>query len=203
VHAARRDARSWTQIGEALGVTKQAAQQRFVSDLAEPPRWPDHFVPAAREVVAAALREARAMRHRYLGTEHLLLALTGGGDLAATTLTRLGVTREVVRSAIVREVGTGHSSESATLGITPRTKRTFDAARKEAKRLGHRCADSEHLLLALSAGEGVAAQMLRALGIDDQRVRSELAELLAGEAPELAAKVRVGPARRRLRRSRE
>jgi ATP-dependent Clp protease ATP-binding subunit ClpA len=75
------------------------------------------------------------------------------------------------------------------------------AARKEARRLGHRCADVEHLLLAVSRCEGVAAQILGALGSPPEDVRGQLAELLAGEAPELAAALRAPP-RRRLRRSR-
>jgi ATP-dependent Clp protease ATP-binding subunit ClpA len=85
--------------------------------------------------------------------------------------------------------------------VTPRTKRVLEAARKEGARLGHRCADTEHLLLAVSEHEGVAEQVLRALGSEPGAVRAQLAELLEGEAPEIAAKIRA-PARRRLRRSR-
>jgi Clp amino terminal domain, pathogenicity island component len=200
VEAARADARSWSQIGEVLGVTKQAAQQRFVGHPVQASPWPG-LSEAATAVVGRAVDEARALGHRYLGTEHLLLALAQDDGLAGATLVRLGVSSESVREQIHRIIGPGHSAESATLGITPRTKRVLETARKEARRLGHRCADTEHVLLAVGEGDAVAGQILRELGADPAAVRAQLADLLEGEAPELAAKLRT-PARRRLRRSR-
>jgi hypothetical protein len=202
VQAARADGRSWTQIGEALGVTKQAAQQRFVTEPAvETTNWPEHFSDAARKVVAAAIGEARAMRHRYLGTEHLLLALTAADGLAGAALAHLDVGYDAVRRAIVEDIGLGHSGADDTLGITPRTKRAFESTLREAKRLGSRCAENEHLLIALSSSEGVAAQILRGRGAGPDEVRAALAQLLEGQAPEVAAKLRTPP-RRGLRRSR-
>jgi ATP-dependent Clp protease ATP-binding subunit ClpC len=141
------------------------------------------------------------MRHRYLGTEHLLLALTAADGLAGAALAKLDVGYDAVRKAIVDEIGLGHTGESETLGITPRTKRTFESALREAKRLGSRCADNEDLLIALSSSDGVAAQILRARGAGPDDVRGALADLLEREAPELAAKLRTPP-RRGLRRSR-
>src|SRR5215217_4238394 len=74
VQAARADQRSWSQIGEALGVSKQAAQQRFVAQPLAAAAWPG-LSEAASNVATRAVEEARLLRHRYLGTEHLLLAL--------------------------------------------------------------------------------------------------------------------------------
>jgi hypothetical protein len=200
VQAARAEGRSWTQIGDVLGVSKQAAQQRFVALPMTTSSWPG-MSEAASVVIGRAVEEARALGHRYLGTEHLLLALASDDGLAGATLARLGVSPRNVAEQIHGIIGPGHSSRSATLGITPRTKRVLEAARKDARRLGHRCADTEHLLLAVSEHEGVAEQVLRALGSEPGVVRAQLAELLEGEAPEIAAKMRA-PARRRLRRSR-
>jgi hypothetical protein len=200
VAAARVDGRSWAEIGAALGVSKQAAQQRFVA--APPTAWPKDFDEDARAVVHAAQVHARSLRHRYLGTEHLLLALTADSGLAGATLGQLGVNTARVAAAIRKVVGEGHSSETATLGISPRTKRVLEAAGIEARRLGHRCAIAapEHMLLALSAAsDSVAAQLLRDLGVSEERLRDQLGDLLAGEAPELADMIRQPP-RRRLRR---
>src|SRR4051812_24392315 len=202
VAAAREDGRSWSEIGTALGVSKQAAQQRFMSTPLDPTAWPKDFDDDARAVVHAAQRQARSFRHRYLGTEHLLLALTADSGLAGTTLAQLGVGTAEVTERIHAVIGQGHSSETATLGISPRTKRVLEAAGNEARRLGHRCAIAapEHLLLALSAqSDAVAAQFLRDLAVSDERLREQLGELLAGEAPELADMIRQQP-RRRLRR---
>ena len=200
VQAARAEERSWSQIGEVLGVTKQGAQQRFVAQPVQSAPWPG-LSEAASDVVVRAVREARLLHHRYLGTEHLLLALASDDGLAGSTLKRLGVSTECVTEQIQRIIGPGHSAGSATLGMTPRTKRVLEAARKEARRLGHRCADTEHLLLAVSETEGVAEQMLREAGAEPGDVRAQLAALLEKEAPEVAAKLRT-PARRRLLRSR-
>jgi hypothetical protein len=200
VQAARAEGRSWTQIGDVLGVTKQAAQQRLVALRVPTSSWPG-MSEAASAVVGRAGEEARALGHRYLGTEHLLLALASDDGLAGATLSRLGASPRKVAEQIHHIIGPGYSGESATLGITPRTKRVLEAAVKEARRLGHRCADAEHLLLAVSENRGVAEQILRALGSEAGAVRVQLAELLEGEAPEIAAKLRA-PAQRRLRRSR-
>lgn len=197
VQAARADQRSWSQIGEALGVSKQAAQQRFVTQPVGAAPWPG-FSDAASDVATRAAEEARMLRHRYLGTEHVLLALASDEGLAGSTLQRVGVSPEGAREQIQRIIGLGHSADAATLGVTPRTKRVFEAARKEARRLGHRCADTEHLLLAVCESDGVAQQMLQAAGADASQVREQLATLLETEAPELATRLRTPRRRRRL-----
>jgi ATP-dependent Clp protease ATP-binding subunit ClpC len=180
-------------------VTKQAAHERFVD---APLAWPTNFNEPAHAVVARALSEARGFGHRYLGTEHLLLALSSDDSLAGAALAALGVDERTVRSAIERIIGRGRSGNEAALGITPRTKRVLEAAIKDAKRLGRqRCADSEHLLLALARTDGVAGEILAGRGADEAAIREQLATLLEREAPEIAAKLRA-PERRHGRRRR-
>ena len=84
VDQARKSGATWTEIGQAMGVTKQAAQKRFVP---KPGEWESlwtqvfaarpysRFTDRAKHVVEAAHAEARDHQHDYVGTEHLALGL--------------------------------------------------------------------------------------------------------------------------------
>ena len=75
---------------------------------------PLRLTPRAKRVIALAVAEADRLRHRRIGTEHLLLGLLREGDgIAADALQRLGVTRAQVRTQL-REEGTSPPSGSGT-----------------------------------------------------------------------------------------
>lgn len=91
--------RSWTDIGDRLGVSRQAARQRYADRVDQPPR--SLSVIRGRDLetgLAAALDEAEAQGLAEAGTEHLLLGLMSDG-VAAATLEKLGATREKIRDA--------------------------------------------------------------------------------------------------------
>src|SRR5580658_932934 len=77
VDQARHAGHSWSEIGEALGVSKQAAQQKHTVRLSLGLNTPtfERFSPRARNVLSAAEPIARQWGHGCIGTEHLLLAL--------------------------------------------------------------------------------------------------------------------------------
>jgi hypothetical protein len=190
---------SWAEIGETFGISKQAAQQRFVS---RPPDGPmSGFTDRARHVLVHAQDEARSLGHNYLGTEHLLLGLLREREgLAARVLRVLDVSAEAVRARVVDMIGRGEDHDAGSIRMTPRSKKVLELARRESKRLRHPCAGTEHMLLAIVAeGEGVAAQILSALGADDERVHAEIGEMLSIDPADLAARVRSR--RLRLRRA--
>jgi ATP-dependent Clp protease ATP-binding subunit ClpA len=198
VGAARSAGCSWSEIGAVLGVTKQGAQQRFVSPSAGG-RLPDRFGEAAHVAMEVASEEARSLKHNYVGTEHVLLGLVRAEDsLAGQALSMLGIRAEDVRAQIRSMIGEGVVSHGE-LGVTPRTKRTFEAARRIALQLGNSCVRSEQLLLALIASEGVAPRILEVLGAPPERVREQVADILGIDASELAARLR---SKRRLARAR-
>jgi Clp amino terminal domain, pathogenicity island component len=189
---------SWAEIGEAFGISKQAAQQRFVAGPSGGPMT--GLTDRARHVLVHAQKEARSLGHNYLGTEHLLLGLLRErAGLAARALGVLDVSADAVRAHVVEMIGRGDGVESGPIQFTPRSKKVLELAHRESKRLRHPCAGTEHMLLAIVAeGEGVAAKILAALGAGDERVYAEIGAMLSIDPTELAARAR--PRRLRLRR---
>jgi hypothetical protein len=199
VEDARRGGCSWTEIGGVLGVSKQAAQQRFPSTGSGV--WPGGFREDAQRALGVAGEHARRLGHPYLGTEHVLLALAEQTDsLAGHVLADLEVTPTAVERAIDGLAARGTSSADP-IGVSGRVKRALEHARREGHRLGHRCPGAEHLLLVLSTDEdGAAARILAQLGVTSARLRDALAVRLGPDADELVA--RLTRPRGRLRRRR-
>ena len=74
----------------------------------DPERWPPllgghiPFSPRAKKVLELSLREALALKHNYIGTEHILLGIVREGEgLAMLALTRLGAGPELLRSRVL------------------------------------------------------------------------------------------------------
>src|SRR4051794_18844817 len=126
----------------------------------------------ARTILSLAQREARQLNHEYVGTEHVLLALLVDRPLA---LAGLGVGTETVRDEITKLVSRGPAAVTpAELPLTPRARRVLAHAETEARTLNQGAVEPDHLLLGLiSEPDGVAGKVLRNLGLDLARVRSE------------------------------
>jgi ATP-dependent Clp protease ATP-binding subunit ClpC len=131
-----------------------------------------NFTPRARQVVALAKDEANRLNHSFVGTEHLLLGLIKlGQGVAVKVLERWGLDLEVEK-----EVGTGSDPKvPGPTPLTPRAKKVFSIAAKEAEALGHTYVGTEHLLLGwLREGEGVAAHVLKNFNVDIEQTRQEI-----------------------------
>src|ERR687889_239183 len=102
VDRARRSGASWTDIGRSMGVSKQAAQKRFVPKAELDPSQGFHrFSDAARSAVVASMNEARATGHPEIHPEHLVLGvLAVPGSEGARLLGAAGVTRDAVVAAL-------------------------------------------------------------------------------------------------------
>ena len=189
VQQARGQGCSWTQIGEALGVTRQAAQQRHTAPddrllrgIAEG-RELKRFTDRARTAVMNAQTVAQEHRHNYIGTEHLLLGLfvAADGNLAVKALADLGAEREAIERLVDQHVPRGGAEVSGVLPFTPRARQAVADAVGEALKLGHNYVGTEHQLLALRLIEdGIAAKVLDQLGVSYDGLKAKVIQLLSG-----------------------
>ena len=138
------------------------------------------FNERAQRVLSVAQKEAQAMRHPYVGTEHLLLALVAEARDDVPDLPE-SMTEEAVRSAIRIFIGQGTGLQ-APLELTPRAKKLLESSMREAQRLGHPYVTSAHIWLALlGESEGVAARILTSPGCDREQLRKSVLRQMAGE----------------------
>ncbi len=147
----------------------------------------ERFTDRARKVMALANQEAQRFNHEYIGTEHILLGLVKeGSGVGANVLKALSVDLRKVRLEVEKLVKQG--PEMVTMGKlpqTPRAKKVIEYAIEEARNLNHNYVGTEHLLLGLlREHDGVAAQVLRNLGLKLEEVREEVLNLLGASGEE-------------------
>lgn len=141
----------------------------------------ERFTDRARKVMALANQEAQRFNHEYIGTEHILLGLVKeGSGVAANVLKNLDVDIKKLRLEVEKMVKSG--PDMVTMGKlpqTPRAKKVIEYAIEEARSLNHNYVGTEHILLGLlRETEGVAAQVLMNLGLNLEKVRQEVLNLL-------------------------
>jgi ATP-dependent Clp protease ATP-binding subunit ClpC len=143
----------------------------------------ERFTDRARRVVVRAQDEARTLNHDFISTEHILLGLVDEGQgLAAKALESLGISLQAVRERVEDAVPPGQNPPrpGGHIPFTPRAKKVLELSLSEAKVLGHHYIGTEHILLGLlREGEGVAAQVLVALGADLDGTRERVVQMLA------------------------
>jgi len=144
----------------------------------------EKFTERARKVLTLAQEEAQRFNHNYIGTEHLLLGLVREGDgVAARVLSNMGVQLPKVRSAVEFIIGRGDTGVTGEIGLTPRAKKVIELAVDEARHLNHHYIGTEHLLLGLvREGEGIAAGVLESLGVNLEKVRAQVMQVVSQSA---------------------
>ncbi|MEU3063040.1 Clp protease N-terminal domain-containing protein [Streptomyces subrutilus] len=186
VDQARRSGASWTDIGRSMGVTRQAAQKRFVPKAdkeGEPGLDPNQgfgrFTPRARNVVVAAQNEARAAGNAEIRTEHLALGLLAEPEgLAVAALTARGVTADQVRAAAAADLPPALPEVPDLVPFDASAKKALELTFREALRLGHDYVGTEHVLLALLELEHGTGP-LSGLGVDKAAVEAYVTAALA------------------------
>ena len=190
VEQARKAGASWAQVGERLGITKQAAHQRHVQ------RTPrlfgrrsrssgqgpfERFTPRARDVIVTAQEEARSLRHNYLGVEHLLLALSAD-RIVGPLLRAAGAPTDAILEQVQRIVGEGKGTPVGASAFTPRAKRALEQAARAAGRSAQSVETAHILLGILDLRQGVGAEILDTLDVArDDLGRAAKAALPGGD----------------------
>jgi hypothetical protein len=188
VDQARRSGATWNEIGEAMGVTKQAAQKRFV-----PGRHGDfsRFTERARTTMASArlLAGDSDVRAAHLGSA----ALLDPAGIAAKMVGRAGLTPAQVYAAL----GTAAPEQPLAADATPAGladlatdesgREALKSAVKAALRLRHNYIGTEHLLLGvIDAGGPAGAALAAGLGLTSEtareHIKAEFAEIQARRA---------------------
>ncbi|MET9025122.1 Clp protease N-terminal domain-containing protein [Nocardia sp. NPDC004168] len=187
VDQARRSGASWTDIGASMGVTKQAAQKRFVPKVPDPAAAaamdPNagfaRFTPRARAVVMAAQEAARTAGNREISLGHMVLGLlTEPQGLAVHELVHQGVSVDVIAAAASASLPQAEGDIPALIPFGAEAKKVLELTFREALRLGHNYIGTEHMLLALLEQEN-GAGLLSDLGVDKASAEAHLGELLA------------------------
>jgi hypothetical protein len=191
VDQARKSGASWSQIGAAMGVSKQAAQKRFVpgklTDIAAGPVF-SRFTQRARNVLAAAGRIASGADPAIGAADLAAATFAEPEGLAARAIARAGLTADQVYAAVGAGPATPGPDADAdalqALGFDESGKAALKATLRAALRLGHNYIGTEHLLLGVLHAGGPAGQALAAIGLTPERAE----ELLTAEFAEIQAR---------------
>jgi hypothetical protein len=184
VDQARRSGASWTDIGRSMGVTKQAAQKRFVSKTPveagmDPSQGFGRFTDRARNVVVGSQNAARAAGSAEITPAHLVLGLlTVPEALAARAIVAQDITLDAVRDAATAALPASAGESPELVPFDAAARKALELTFREALRLGHNYVGTEHLLLALLEQED-GAGVLSGLGVSKDAAQEWVVSALA------------------------
>lgn len=145
----------------------------------------ERLSPAGFNALVVAREQARILRHRTVGTEHLLLALTLDAQSGAyRVMHRMGANPDMIRADTLRALAPGAASTSDLLPFTPRARLAVELAHRASERIGVARTGTEHLLIGLAAeSEGIAAKALHKSGIVARTAENQVTADLDGRTP--------------------
>ncbi|HEX3289013.1 MAG TPA: Clp protease N-terminal domain-containing protein [Mycobacterium sp.] len=184
VDQARRSGASWTEIGKCMGVTKQAAQKRFVpkapdleSAALDPNAGFGRFTPRARNAVVVAQNKTREAGNSEITPDHLLLGVFDDPDgLAVKVLAGQGVDAASVEKAVSLPPRS-EGDLPALIPFSGPAKKVLELTFRQALRLGHNYIGTEHLVLALLEEEDDDGP-LRRLGVGKNPFEADVVKAL-------------------------
>jgi Clp amino terminal domain, pathogenicity island component len=173
VEHCRHSGRSWGEIGAALGVTRQAAQQRYLAPFRE--YGPEETSDELRTAYVSMKTVAVLHRNNYIGTEHVLYGLLSDNNSATAALAALRVPPGQLRDKVEKRLSLGASLAAERIAWTPYARRAAALAKDIATEDGWAQVRCDHFLGGLvQLGRGVAADLLAATGINEDDLRGQM-----------------------------
>ena len=177
VGQAREAGESWTAIGDRLGISKQAARQRFADRVQS--AFARQLRPRLRTCLDRARREAQADGSSEVGTHHLLVGLLAEG-VAAAILEKLGLTADAIRGSGHRLFGPPAQASKTVPPLSAEATCALEAAAHIARANASdgpadQVVGTEHLLAVLALDPGSRSRrILNDLGVDIAAIKGEL-----------------------------
>ena len=183
VEQARAEGYSWSDIGSHLGMTRQAAQQRYtprqstltLDNLIQGAAFKG-LAPRARAAVTDAVDQARRLEHPAVRPADLLLGLLADPQaLSVQIVARLGADPAAIRAGL-QDTGDG---APMVIPVEPATRTALGKALSEAIGLGHNYIGTEHLLLGILNDPGSeASRALASAGVTLDPARDTLRTII-------------------------
>jgi hypothetical protein len=178
VENARRLGWSWSEIARPLGISRQAVHHKHATRVLDGDpggRRGRMTMGDVRRCLARARREAAALGHDSVGSDHLLLGLLAD-ECAARPLRELGVSPADVREAVVQRRRTTRRRSGIETTTSSRAEAVPDRWLREALPLREEGLTAGHALLALLRDEtGAAAQVLARLSVSAAAIEERVA----------------------------
>jgi ATP-dependent Clp protease ATP-binding subunit ClpC len=171
-------ARALRNLGVTAAMIRTGVEEMVGKGTKEAPPGHIPFTKRAKKVLELSLREALQLKHNYIGTEHILLALEREGEgVAARILAGLVHDITAIRTAVSAVLAEGTHEHSGGWSATPRTNAAEEVVTAAQALAGDAPMGSHHLLEALIRAEGsMAAKVLADLGVDAAAVASKVDE---------------------------
>lgn len=178
---------SGARVLQQMGASLAKVRTEIEAELpvaSEPMPGEPKLTPKAKRVLELAADEARRMRHNYIGTEHLLLAILREKDgLGSLILRKLGVDFDAARAQVANfrdeteapTAATAPTNESvAQFRVAPAVRDALNLAAQESRDVGADQIEIAQLLSALCQPGSEGAQYLEASGVNTKRLHAIL-----------------------------
>lgn len=124
------------------------------------------FSEEVQKILVLSRKEMQDLKHPYIGSEHLLLAILNNENDVSKKLSEYNITYEKFRNELVRLIGKGKDSNDFFL-YTPLLKKVISNAVIDSRDSGNNEVTVQNLFVSLlEEGDGVAIRILSTLSVD-------------------------------------